>query len=444
MLPTNQHVSFVIPVKDERQTIEELCSRIETCISEKCIGYTYEIILIDDGSEDDSWEIMCMLQSKDPRLTAIKLRTNLGKARALSIGFQHSSGDIVFTLDADLQDDPEEIPRFIEKLKEGYDIVSGYKKKRHDPWHKVFPSRIFNYIVSKFSGVKLHDHNCGFKCYRSEVVKSLNLYGEMHRLIPAIASMDGFSSAELVVQHHPRRFGYSKYGVKRFYRGLMDMFTVSFLKRFGERPLHFMGFISSLFFCCGMFFYMMAFLGFFTNITGGSKASLFVLATILTLNSPIYFTVGLIGEMFISGRSGRFRKDTIKTIENETEAEIVFKELGTGKVNKIYALSHSDNKSKLIDLALQRDSEIEYIDIRSLDKLYGVNTDQSIVMIDIGNNIEKANYFIPEIRRNNKNIVIEVLTTLSDVKNVVKIMNLGASNVINLDKVENNVAAFNI
>jgi dolichol-phosphate mannosyltransferase len=233
-------LSFVIPLKDEQATIRELYGRIRDAVT--ALGRTFEIIFIDDGSDDASWSIVRELVDESPKqVRGIRFRRNLGKAAALAAGFKVAAGETVFTLDGDLQDDPKEIGRFLDKLAEGYDIVSGWKKVRHDPWHKVLPSRVFNAMLSKVSATKLHDHNCGFKCYRAKVVKELSLYGEMHRMIPALSTIRGFRSTEIEVLHHPRRFGQSKYGFKRFARGFMDMLSVGFLQNYRERPLHLLG-----------------------------------------------------------------------------------------------------------------------------------------------------------------------------------------------------------
>jgi len=235
----NNLLSIVIPVLNEEESLRELYRSIEEQVLRT--GYDFEVIFIDDGSTDTSWSVISDLITKTSgKVQGVRFRRNFGKARALSTGFEMAKGEIVFTMDADLQDDPKEIPHFIEKLRQGYDIVSGWKKVRNDPWHKVLPSRVFNKLLSTLVGVELHDHNCGFKCYRKEVVKSLNLYGEMHRMVPSLASINGFRSTEIVVQHHARQFGQSKYGVKRFARGFLDMLTVTFLKNYRERPLHLM------------------------------------------------------------------------------------------------------------------------------------------------------------------------------------------------------------
>jgi len=240
----NDLLSFVIPVLNEEESLEELYRRIQEQVL--ATQYDFEIIFIDDGSTDSSWRVITkLINQAQGKVSAVRFRRNFGKAQALATGFELAEGNIIFTMDADLQDDPKEIPRFIEKLNQGYDIVSGWKKVRHDPWHKVLPSRVFNKLLSTMVGVELHDHNCGFKCYRREVVKTVVLYGEMHRMVPSLASIKGYRSTEIVVKHHPRQFGQSKYGIKRFVRGFMDMLTVSFLKNYQSRPLHLMGGISA-------------------------------------------------------------------------------------------------------------------------------------------------------------------------------------------------------
>ena len=238
-------VTFVIPVKDEQATLAALFRGIS--IEAAKITDCLEVIFVDDGSTDESWILIQQLAAQNQEhVKAIRFRHNAGKAAALAAGWKASSGDIVFTMDADLQDDPEEIPRFLEKMREGFDVVTGWKRDRHDPWHKVLPSRIFNFILSRVNKVQLHDHNCGFKCYRREVTQCLPMYGEMHRMVPSLAAMQGFRTAEIPVKHHPRRHGQSKYGVKRFLRGFLDMWTVFFLQNFRQRPMHLMGAVSLL------------------------------------------------------------------------------------------------------------------------------------------------------------------------------------------------------
>lgn len=214
-----------------------------------------EILFVDDGSSDGSWDVIRDLSHKHLGAHGIRLRRNFGKAAALLAGFRTARGEILLTLDADLQDNPREIPRFLRAL-EGIrtndeldrqgkpaplDVVSGWKKVRYDPWHKVLPSRVFNWFVSVMTGVKLHDHNCGMKCYRAEVFREIRLYGELHRFIPVLAAARGFKVGEIVIEHRPRRYGHSKYGVRRFFKGFLDLLTVKFLTGFGQRPQHMLG-----------------------------------------------------------------------------------------------------------------------------------------------------------------------------------------------------------
>jgi glycosyltransferase involved in cell wall biosynthesis/CheY-like chemotaxis protein len=233
-------LSFVIPLKDEAPTLEELFNKIAEYASAQ--ASLWEVVFVDDGSTDNSWEVIRGLSAEYPdRIKAIRFRRNMGKADALAAGWQECEGDFVFTMDADLQDDPAEIPHFLEKMEEGWDIVSGWKRHRYDPWHKVLPSRVFNLMLSRVNKVKLHDHNCGFKCYRREVVDTIPMYGEMHRMVPSLAAIHGYRTTEIPVQHHPRVHGHSKYDFRRYLRGFLDMWTVNYLQNFRRRPLHFLG-----------------------------------------------------------------------------------------------------------------------------------------------------------------------------------------------------------
>ncbi|NNC90262.1 MAG: glycosyltransferase family 2 protein [Akkermansiaceae bacterium] len=245
-------LSFLVPAMNEEQTIEPLYEGIRE--QARALAKRWEIIFIDDGSTDATWSVMSGLAKRDPEhVRALRFRHNRGKADALALGYREARGHIVFTMDADLQDDPQEIPRFIEKLEEGYGIVSGWKRKRFDPWHKVLPSRVFNAVLSRLVGVKLHDHNCGFKAYRREVVKALPMYGDMHRMVPSLASFHGYRTAEIEVQHHARQFGVSKYGWSRLMIGALDMTTVSFLQRFRDCPMHFAGKLAAVLMALGIF-----------------------------------------------------------------------------------------------------------------------------------------------------------------------------------------------
>lgn len=240
------HISFVIPLYNEEATLETLFSRIEDVMSQEDLD-NYEVIFVDDGSEDGSWEkIEALKASNSDRIGGLHFRANRGKAAALAAGFEGAKGDIVITMDADLQDDPKEIPAFLAKLEEGYDCVSGWKQLRKDPLGKTLPSRLFNWATRAASGVKLHDFNCGFKAYTKEAAKSLNLYGELHRYIPVLLSAEGFSIAEIPVTHHRRTYGVSKYGWKRLVKGGLDLITVVVLTRYLSRPSHFFGGIGLL------------------------------------------------------------------------------------------------------------------------------------------------------------------------------------------------------
>ncbi|MGL4594215.1 MAG: glycosyltransferase family 2 protein [Thermoguttaceae bacterium] len=236
-------LSLVIPVFNEADSLSTLYSEI--CDATNGNHYDIEVIFIDDGSTDQSWQVIEQLSSDDIRVKGLRFRRNFGKAAALEAGFQEAKGDIIITMDADLQDDPHEISGFLEMMKE-CDVVSGWKKVRHDPWHKVMPSWFFNKMVSSMTGVQLHDHNCGMKCYKREIFDEVHLYGELHRFIPVLANARGFRVGEKVVKHRARQFGYSKYGFTRFVKGFLDLFTVWFLTGYGERPQHFMGTVGLL------------------------------------------------------------------------------------------------------------------------------------------------------------------------------------------------------
>ena len=232
-------LSLVIPVFNEKESLEPLFAEIAEVASANRLRI--EVIFVDDGSTDGSWKTLQRIAAADERVKAIRFRRNFGKAAALAAGFKAAAGKSIMTLDADLQDDPHEIPRFLTELRNGLDVVSGWKKRRHDPWHKVWPSRVFNGMVGVVTGVKLHDHNCGMKAYRSEVLREVRLYGELHRFVPVLAAARGFKIGELVINHRQRKFGYSKYGFRRFAKGLLDLVTVKFLTGFGHRPQHLLG-----------------------------------------------------------------------------------------------------------------------------------------------------------------------------------------------------------
>ncbi len=232
--------SVVIPLFNENESLVALLDELDRAFA-GAGGGPVEFLFVDDGSRDGSWEVVRAMAARDPRVRGIRFRRNFGKAAALTAGFRAARGAVVFTMDGDGQDDPAEIPRFLAALGNGLDVVSGWKRTRHDPWHKVGPSRVFNGLVSALTGCCLHDHNCGFKVYRAEVLREVDLYGELHRFVPVLAHARGFTVGEIEVHHRARRFGASKYGVARFLKGLLDLLTVRFLTRFAQRPLHILG-----------------------------------------------------------------------------------------------------------------------------------------------------------------------------------------------------------
>jgi dolichol-phosphate mannosyltransferase len=246
-------ISIVIPVYNERESLRPLHEEIAAVAAAESLEL--EVLFVDDGSTDGSWDVIRDLSHQHLHVHGLRLRRNFGKAAALLAGFRNARGEIILTMDADLQDDPKEVPRFLKAMDgEGgrrLDVVSGWKKVRYDPWHKVGPSRVFNWMVSRLTGVRLHDHNCGMKCYRAEVFREVRLYGELHRFIPVLAAARGFAVGEIVIAHRPRKFGRSKYGMWRFLKGFLDLMTVKFLTGFGQRPQHLLGSLGLISFLLG-------------------------------------------------------------------------------------------------------------------------------------------------------------------------------------------------
>lgn len=232
-------ISIVIPAFNEAGSLEQLHRELDELSRQQ--QYELQIIFVDDGSTDGTWPAIEQLAKADSRVLGIRFRRNFGKAAALSAGFDVAEGEIVVTMDADLQDTPAEVPKLIAQLDEGLDVVSGWKQDRQDPWHKVWPSKVFNLLVSWMTGVKLHDHNCGLKCFRREVINEVRLYGELHRFVPVLAAARGFRIGEVAVAHRPRTSGVSKYGWSRIPKGLLDLLTVRFITRYGDRPQHLLG-----------------------------------------------------------------------------------------------------------------------------------------------------------------------------------------------------------
>jgi len=244
-------ISVVIPLFNEEESLPELCSWIEKVMIQN--SYSYEVFLIDDGSKDNSWNVIEDISTKNPAIKGVKFRRNYGKSAALNIGFQKASGDVVITMDADLQDSPDEIPALYNKImKDGFDLVSGWKQKRYDPISKTIPTKLFNWAARRTSGIYLHDFNCGLKSYRNTVVKSVEVHGEMHRYIPVLAKWAGFAKiTEQVVEHQSRKYGETKFGLERFVNGFLDLLTITFVTRFGKKPMHFFGVIGTIMFILG-------------------------------------------------------------------------------------------------------------------------------------------------------------------------------------------------
>lgn len=291
-------ISVVVPLLNEEESLPELARQLENVLERVARG-KYEVLFIDDGSTDDSYRVIQDIHARNQRFKAIRFRTNHGKSAALAIGFAECTGDIVITMDADLQDDPNEIPSLVAKLEEGYDLVSGWKRKRHDPWHKTVPSKLFNAVTSRMSGIRLHDFNCGLKGYRRAVVENVQVYGEMHRYIPALAHWEGFRVTEIPVQHRARQHGVSKFGMSRFLKGYLDLLTVMFTTRYIKRPLHFFGAVGSLFAVIGFItdFYLVIEWSLGRTSLSNRPLALFGVAMIIVGVQLI--SIGLIGELIV-------------------------------------------------------------------------------------------------------------------------------------------------
>ena len=295
-------LSVVIPLYNERESLEELYHGIlETCEGN---DYEFDILFVDDGSTDHSFDVLSEIREQDSRVKIIRFLANTGKSAALQAGFDSAEGDLIITMDADLQDDPKEIPQLISALDGGLDMVSGWKKHRKDPISKKLPSKLFNMVVKFFSGLKLHDFNCGLKAYRREVIESFRIYGELHRYIPVLAKFHGFRVGEIVVEHHPRKHGRSKYGARRFISGFLDLLTVILLTRYTTKPLHFFGSVGLLFCFIGgivnLYVVSLWVRSGFNNI--GGRQPLLVGGVFLFLLGVQFISTGLLAELITHGR----------------------------------------------------------------------------------------------------------------------------------------------
>ncbi len=288
-------ISVLISLYNEEESIQELYEKISKVL--KNLKKSYEIIFIDDGSTDRSYSVLENLHQQDNGLRVYQFRKNYGKSAGLACGFEAARGQYVVTMDADLQDDPEEIPHLIEKLNQGYDLVSGWKKKRYDPFIKRNTSKIFNKVTGWVAGLKIHDFNCGLKAYRNEVVKDIQIYGQLHRFVPVLAHWQGYRVGELVVKHHPRKYGKTKFGLFRFAAGLLDLFTVIFLNKFKRRPLHLFGSFGMITFLIGTIINLyLAIEKIFAKRILSNRPLLF-LGILLTIVGIQFVSIGLLGEM---------------------------------------------------------------------------------------------------------------------------------------------------
>lgn len=290
-------ISLVIPVFNEEKSLDELYERVVKALK----GRAFELIFVNDGSTDRSGQLIEKLKAKDKRISLVTFRQNQGKSRALMAGFRQSRGEIVVTLDADLQDQPEEIKKLLGKLEEGFDLICGWKKKREDPWLNVLFSRFFNLVIGLTTKVSLHDINCGLKAFRRETVENLNLYGDLYRFIPVLAAKEGFRVSEVEVSHASRKYGTSKYGISKFIRGFFDLFTILFLTNFKTRPLHLFGFLGGAMITLGIIICLYLTILWFSGQAIGGRPLLF-LGILLIISGVQLFTSGLLAELIFHTR----------------------------------------------------------------------------------------------------------------------------------------------
>lgn len=305
-------ISIVVPLYNEAESLPELAQWIERVMNAH--GYSYEVIFVNDGSTDDSWEVIKSLVAKNPALHGISFRRNYGKSPALNTGFEAAKGRVVITMDADLQDSPDEIPELYRMIiEDGYDLVSGWKQKRYDPLSKTIPTKLFNATARKVSGIKnLHDFNCGLKAYRGEVVKHIEVYGDMHRYIPYLAKNAGFKKiGEKVVHHQARKYGVTKFGLDRFVNGYLDLLTLWFTSKFGVKPMHFFGFVGSLMFFLGVIAAAIVGFGKLWLMHSGMPYKLvtdspyFYLSLTMMILGSQFFLAGFLGEIIARNAPGR-------------------------------------------------------------------------------------------------------------------------------------------
>lgn len=299
-------ISIIVPLFNEDESLPHLAEWIDRVMAEN--HFSYEVIMVDDGSKDNSWAVIEELRAKNPAYKGVKFRRNYGKSAALNVGFGHAQGDVVITMDADLQDSPDEIPELYKMIKEdGFDLVSGWKKKRYDSkLAKNIPSKFFNWTTRKLSGIKLHDFNCGLKAYRKDVVKSIEVYGEMHRYIPVIAKWAGFPKiGEKVVQHRKRQYGVTKFGLNRFINGYLDLMSIMFISKFGRQPMHFFGLIGSLSFLLGFIAFVVVCIQKICGVIALTNSVWFFVSMFFMTIGAMLFLTGFVGELVCRNSSTR-------------------------------------------------------------------------------------------------------------------------------------------
>jgi len=335
-------ISIIVPAYNEADSLTCLVAELQTVLQPMTCDY--EVIFVDDGSDDDTAHILTHLAKEDAHIRIIEFRRNFGKAAALDAGFEVARGDVIFTMDADLQDDPAEIPNFLAKLNQGYDVVSGWKHVRQDPINKTLPSKVFNSVVSRLSGVRLNDFNCGFKAYRVEATKSLSLYGELHRFIPVLLHWDGFHVGEVAVNHRARQHGVSKYGVGRLFKGALDFLGVLLNTRFATRPLHVFGGAGIVF---GGFGAMaLTYLSFLWMIGAGPIGSrpLLFFGMLMVMTGFQFLTIGLLGEFIQRQRAQPKRLNTIRSLTNFSSETVTTDSLtneltrASARLEEVYAI----------------------------------------------------------------------------------------------------------
>jgi glycosyltransferase involved in cell wall biosynthesis len=308
-------ISVVVPVHDEERSVALLHEELQAALEP--LGHEWEVLFVDDGSTDGTFAALMRLHTREPAVRIVRLRRNFGKATALAAGFAEAAGDVIVTIDGDLQDDPAEVPRLLAKLDEGFDLVSGWKTRRRDPWRRRLLSRIFNGVTSRVSGLRLHDLNCGLKAYRAEVLRGLRLYGELHRFIPVLAHYRGFRVAEIPVNHRAREHGRSRYGVERYLRGFFDLLTVTFMGRYRYRPLHLFGTVGLALGLVGF-----ALLAYLTVLKATGEAiggrPLLTLGVLLLVVGIQLFSLGLVGELVTSLHEERVGdRERVETLVDE-------------------------------------------------------------------------------------------------------------------------------